>query len=230
MKGRPLVTDPNAKSGKAGEPAFIARPPGAPVYHGFAVLEESITDGWRYGAITAFEGVDKEEAGDGFVIAPDGSRAGVVWSTDVPEFEVIMPPDTNRWGVYSVRFPKPVSSKQDLIDNFRAVLPLLKKQYESVRKSTSTSPAAQTRSVAPRLLYLGGALLAVSLLCLGGIWPSVFTFVAIAALPSPILFLVAVARPSFVQNHRFLRYYLIACSCAAGFAWAVELWWLSRIK
>ena len=135
MKGRPLVTDSNAKSAKPGEPAFVARPEGAPVYHGFVVLEDSETDGWRYGAVTAFEEVAKEEEGDGFVVAPDGCRAGVVWSVHVPEFEVICPPGSDRWGVYSVRFPKAVSSRQDLIDNFRAVLPLFKRQYETVRKS-----------------------------------------------------------------------------------------------
>src|SRR5664280_2213515 len=124
MKGRPIVTDPKARSGTTGLPAFMAKPNGAPAYHGFVVIEESETEGWRYGAITGFEGVDKEEAGDGFVIAPDGSRAGVVWGTDAPEFEIVLPPDDSRWGVYSVRFPKPVSSKEDLIQNFRAVLPL----------------------------------------------------------------------------------------------------------
>ena len=99
MKGRPIVTDPDAKSANTDEPAFIARPEGAPVYHGFVVVEESETDGWRYGAITAFEGVKDEREGDGFVIAPDGARAGVVWSTDQSEFEEILPPDEDRWGV-----------------------------------------------------------------------------------------------------------------------------------
>jgi hypothetical protein len=97
-------------------------------------VDESETEGWRYGAITAFEGITTQDAGDGFVITPDGSRAGLVWSVDGPDFQVILPPDAGRWGVYAVRFPKPVSSKADLIENFRAVLPLLKKQYEIVRK------------------------------------------------------------------------------------------------
>jgi hypothetical protein len=135
MKGRPIVTDPSARSAILGQPAFIARPEGAPVYHGFVLLDDSETDGWRYGAITAFEDVGEEEAGDGFVVAPDGSRAGIVWSIDAPEFSVILPPQPGRWGVYGVRFPKPVSSRKVLIENFRAVLPLLKQQYERVQKS-----------------------------------------------------------------------------------------------
>jgi|SRR5882672_472790 len=96
--------------------------------------------------------------------------------------------------------------------------------------SASISPATQPGSAATRLLCLGGALLTASLLCLGGIWPSIFTLVAIAALPSPILFLIAVVRPSFVQTHRFLRYYLVGCAVAAAFGWAAEFWWLSHAK
>ena len=118
---------------KKGVPAFLARPDGSPVYHGFVVIEDSLTDGWRYGAIAAFEGVNGEEEGDGFVIAPDGTRAGVVWAVDSPDFEIISPPSIGRWGVYAVRFPTPVSSRNDLIRNFRPVLPMFKKQYESIK-------------------------------------------------------------------------------------------------
>jgi len=135
MKGRPLVLDPNARSATKGEPAFVAKPKGAPVYHGFPIIEESETDGWRYGAITAYEGVSSENQGDGFVIAPDGSRAGVVWDTNGGDFTVICPPERGRWGVFGVRFPKAVSSKRDLIHNFRAVLPQLKAQFDRFQKN-----------------------------------------------------------------------------------------------
>src|ERR1051326_5439781 len=100
MKGRPIAVDPNARSARPGEPPFVARPEGTPVYHGFTVVDESETEGWRYGAITAFEGITTQDAGDGFVITPDGSRAGLVWSVDGPDFQVILPPDAGRWGVY----------------------------------------------------------------------------------------------------------------------------------
>jgi hypothetical protein len=96
--------------------------------------------------------------------------------------------------------------------------------------STSISAAEPTGSIAVRALCLAGALLTASLLYLGGIWPSFFTLAAIAALPAPILFLVALARPPLVRNHRFLRYYLVGCSVAAGLAWAVEIWWLSHVN
>lgn len=133
-KGHPIITDPNAQSAEASKPAFLAPPPGSPAYYGFSIVEESEAEGWLYGAITAYENVGQEDAGDGFVITPDGARAGIVWSLDGPEFEMIQPPDEKRWGVFELRFPKPVSSKHDLIENFWAILPLLKKEYECVQK------------------------------------------------------------------------------------------------
>ncbi len=36
-------------------------------------------------------------------------------------------------GVYGVRITKRVTSKQDLIENFRAILPLFKAQYERIK-------------------------------------------------------------------------------------------------
>jgi len=113
----------------------VAKPKGAPVYHGFPVVEESETEGWKYGAITAFEGVGVANQGDGFVIAPDGSRAGIVWNTYGSDITVVCAPEKGRWGVYGVRFPNAVSSRQDLIQNFRAVLPRLKAQYDQLHKN-----------------------------------------------------------------------------------------------
>ncbi len=75
-----------------------------------------------------------ETEGDGFVIAPDGSRAGIAWATDTDEFDEILPPDVERWGVYGVRFPRPVSSVSDLIENFRAVLPLLQERFRELER------------------------------------------------------------------------------------------------
>jgi hypothetical protein len=47
--GRPLAIDSAAQSARPGEPAFIARPEGAPVYYGFPILEDVVipaaTDG-----------------------------------------------------------------------------------------------------------------------------------------------------------------------------------------
>jgi hypothetical protein len=69
-----------------------------------------------------------------------------------------------------------------------------------------------------------------SLLYLGGIWPSLFTVLALAALPSPLMFLWAVFRPSFVQGRPVLRWYLMACCLAAASCWLYEAWWLRHLK
>jgi hypothetical protein len=103
-------------------------------YYG-SYVEETLTDGWCYGAITEFLEPDKPEgsdSGDGFVVAPDGSYCGLVWSTDCPwEFEQIEGPRRDKfWGVFEVRFPKPVRSLADLVDDFRHVLPGLRESYK----------------------------------------------------------------------------------------------------
>lgn len=102
----------------------------------------------------------------------------------------------------------------------------LLRNRERMTKSISTQKKI---SAGIRLWCLGGALLTGSLLYLG-IYPSLFTILAILVLPSPILFLVAVVRPSLFQNHRALRFYLVGCSIAAVLSWLYELWWLSQQK
>jgi hypothetical protein len=138
-KGHALRLDPDAKSADPNVPPFVAPPEGAPVYYGFPTVPESETDGWIYGAITDYNTEEPETEGDGFVVAPDGSRAGIVWSTDSPDFYEISPPDDKRWGVYGVRFLRPVSSIEDLVLNFRAILPRLKEKYEELKKNGITN-------------------------------------------------------------------------------------------
>ncbi|MGB8661499.1 MAG: hypothetical protein WA621_19745 [Candidatus Acidiferrum sp.] len=78
LKGRPLAVDPNTASDSPTERALIARPAGAPVYHDFQVLEDVVVEGFTFGKITDFESEPRQE-GDAFVVAPDNSRAGLVW-------------------------------------------------------------------------------------------------------------------------------------------------------
>jgi hypothetical protein len=52
---RPLAVDPKAKSESPTGPAFVARPVGAPVYHGFVVLNDVAAEGFTLGKITDFE-------------------------------------------------------------------------------------------------------------------------------------------------------------------------------
>jgi hypothetical protein len=137
---RPL-TDPQAKSARPDEPAFTAPPANAPAYRGFPLIEETRTDGWCFGAISGYEDPDGCDCGDGFVVAPDGSQAGIIWQVgecDVEEVEETCPPDKNRWGVYGVWFPKPVRTTQDLVECFRAVLPSLRKIHAGITGRSST--------------------------------------------------------------------------------------------
>ena len=56
-------------------------------------------DGFKLGVITGF-GPGEEDDGDAFVVAPDGSRAGLVWEVaPEPYFQQVMAPDDERWGV-----------------------------------------------------------------------------------------------------------------------------------
>ncbi|HWW03253.1 MAG TPA: hypothetical protein VNZ64_26360 [Candidatus Acidoferrum sp.] len=96
--------------------------------------------------------------------------------------------------------------------------------------STLISPISQRSSIATRLLCVGGAIVTMSLLYLGGIWPSLYTLIAIPALPSSILFLATAVRPALIRDHRFLRYYLIGSSFVAGATWLFDIWWLSRAR
>jgi hypothetical protein len=111
------------------KPAFVAHPRGSPVYHGFVVVPETYIDGWVLGEITEYIG---NEDGDGFVVAPDGSRAGLVWEVGEGEVQRILPPDKERWGVYAIWFPHKMRAMADLIGNFRSVLPLLKQLHSKV--------------------------------------------------------------------------------------------------
>ena len=134
MKSRKLSLDEKAQSGEPGRPAFLARPKGAPIYHGFPIVAETETDGWIYGAITEFEDPNGCEDGDAFIVAPDDSRAGLVWAVGEGKISEICLPDKGRWGVYEVWFPRIIKTKEDLIFNFRSVLPQLKEIYERVKK------------------------------------------------------------------------------------------------
>ena len=132
MLSKGLLQDDQAESASKETPAFIARPEGAPAYHGFPLIEETRTDGWCFGAITDFEDPAGCEYGDGFVVAPDGSRAGIVWAIGAQDIQQILPPDIERWGVWAVWFPRAVTTVDDLAFNFRHVLAELKQKHQEI--------------------------------------------------------------------------------------------------
>ena len=126
MDDTSISTDPEL-------PAFLAKPDGAPVYHGFPIVPETMTDEWCLGVITEYEDPNGCDAGDAYVVAPDGSRAGLVWDVGDGKLSQICPPDEERWGVYQVWFSKPVRTTDDLVARFREILPQLQEVFDRLR-------------------------------------------------------------------------------------------------
>ncbi len=132
-RGRPIAIDPEAVSTESGVPAFIARPPDAPVYYGFPVLEDLEVDGFKFGIITDFE-AEPTDYGDAFVVAPDGSRAGLMWAVEDDEyFEQVMPLERDRWGVWAVGITHPIATREDARRVLELILPSLREKWESWR-------------------------------------------------------------------------------------------------
>ncbi len=130
-KGQRLRTDDAAPSADPKLPAFIAKPQNAPVYHGFALLENSEHEGFVFGTITEPNGAEPAEWGDAFVVAPNGSRAGIVWQIGEGEPSVVCEPSEGRWGVYSFYFKGPISSEAELVAHLRPTVPILKAYYHA---------------------------------------------------------------------------------------------------
>ena len=86
------------------------------------------------------------------------------------------------------------------------------------------------RNTAPRqrLLAVTGFVATLGLIVLGGIWPSLYTLLAIPALPAPFILAGAIARPTLASSRPKLRVYLTLCVVASVLAWAYQLWWLHR--
>jgi hypothetical protein len=111
-------------------PAFLARPAGAPVYYGFPVVEGTQTDGFCLGMITDFLSEPVLD-GDAFVVAPDGSRAGLVWQSGCAAyFREILAPTESRWGVWAVGLPLPMTTVEEARSYLAALLPQLRPQWE----------------------------------------------------------------------------------------------------
>lgn len=128
-----MATDPHAESASRDLPAFLARPSKAPVYHGFQVLADVSVDGFTFGKISDFE-AEPSDKGDAFVIAPDDSRAGIVWEVSNRQlFREICRMTDGRWGVWEVSFPYPMTSRENVRRNPEAILPRLKTEWERWR-------------------------------------------------------------------------------------------------
>ena len=144
LEGVPLRLDPEAESADPSLPAFIARPEGSSVYHGFPLLEESRTaDGWCFGTISDYDCPEGRDWGDAFVVAPDDSRAGIIWEVGAPAMEVTIPPGEGRWGVYRLGFAYLVHDCQELVEQLQQWLPKLRRLHHDWQTGISAdSPPA----------------------------------------------------------------------------------------
>jgi hypothetical protein len=139
-EGIPLRLDPEAESADPTLPAFLARPEGTPVYHGFPVLEASRTDDdWCFGTISDPDCPEGRDWGDAFVVAPDNSRAGIIWEVGATGVEVSIPPKDNRWGVYKLGFADRVHDEQELVQQLRKWLPELRRLHHNWQAERSSS-------------------------------------------------------------------------------------------
>ena len=137
-KGRPLAIDSNAVSASPTAPAFVTKPEGSPAYHGFPMLADVNVEGFIFGKITDFE-AELSNEGDGFVVAPDNSRAGPVWEVSQESyFREVLPFEAARWGVWAVAFPYAMNTRENVRRNLEFILPELKQKWadwQSWRKS-----------------------------------------------------------------------------------------------
>jgi hypothetical protein len=124
-----MVLDPEAVRPDPSKPPFASSPPGSPPYYGHPLLEATRHGGWCLGVITDPFERDCEAGcsiGDAFVEAPDGGRAGLVWTvSDEPKFGVIRPPDLGRWGVFHFTVLRPITDMAGLREAFAAMVPAL---------------------------------------------------------------------------------------------------------
>lgn len=131
-----LAIDHDAPSADPGKPAFMAPPPGSLPYHGFQVLEQVDVDGFRWGAITALGAVAPATI-DGFIVAPDGSRAGVEWRrSSEPYVLMLAEPTAERWGVWRIGFTDDIVNEASATRALRAVISDLQLRWEQWRAAT----------------------------------------------------------------------------------------------
>ncbi len=126
-----LMLDPDAASAEPETPAFMAPPEGAPPFHGFAVLDDVESGGLTWGGITDFEHRPGLATGDAFVVAPDGSRAGIEWRAGDTAYVLQMaPPSAERWGVYLIGVTRPMVDRATVAANLADVAPDLRAFWE----------------------------------------------------------------------------------------------------
>lgn len=127
-----LMLDLRAETADSSRPAFMAPPEGSPPFHGFSVLEDVCVEGFSWGGITDFEREPGLESGDAFIVAPDGSRAGLEWRLDNETWLLEMsPPNDRRWGVYLAGIERPLVDRASARAVLADLIPHLRPAWEN---------------------------------------------------------------------------------------------------
>jgi hypothetical protein len=89
---------------------------------------EAVVDGFTMGMFVSYD-----DCGDAWVKAPDGSIGTLIWETGSPSYfeEKIAPDPNGRWGTYAVQLPLPLTTDGEAADYLRALLPELRRRWES---------------------------------------------------------------------------------------------------
>ena len=117
------------------------------------VVEETRTeDGWVMESFGSFDQIKGSWQGTGYVVAPDGSRAGIMWSVGEGANLEYQPQDSDLWAIYKISFPKPVFNAADLAANFGRVLPDLRARYEVRGAERALAAADRAKTEAEVLL------------------------------------------------------------------------------
>jgi hypothetical protein len=90
--------------------------------------------------ITAFA-AGPNATGDGYVVAADGRRAGLVWESETsePYIEEVMAPEEGRWGVWAIGLPLPLRTEADAKQYLADAVPLLRPKWEATRPAVGPS-------------------------------------------------------------------------------------------
>lgn len=107
------------------------------IFNNNSLIMETEIEGFIYGEYTNHFDFDEEAGctfGDGFVQAPDGTIAGIIWEVAEKSYiSTCIEPDNERWGVYNVGFVRPIKTVDDLVYNFKTIYPLIKEVYNNAK-------------------------------------------------------------------------------------------------
>ena len=79
-----------------------------------------------------------------------------------------------------------------------------------------------------RVVYLVGCIVCILMVLLGGVWPTLYTLIAVIVLPAIFIFIWAIFQPrKFLSTHRLKIYALFSVLISIA-AWTYQAWWMLK--